>query len=439
MPLILLTKASPYVLVLAIKGHACHSTIVNEKVAVCGWIESEGKPSGFVALVKDKKVEWFTLIKEVYELRKTVVLGDKLIVCGSRFIGSIKLSNGNLEWSYSSGAWLNDLAVLPDGKIFVCGVGYVALLDSSGKIIAEKAIEVVRSDGTSAKPFLFSLTVIEDRVVLAGAVFNVLSSSSGLDCLIVCMSIKDLKPLWAKCFGGKSHDRLYGVCSENGLIYVTGHTISRILLRQETIVACFSTSGEIKWCKVLFSKKWSYGASIVSIKAVYVIGLAEGYGTEKTVFIAKISPKSGSLLDSYEIKLGKYTTLTLGSHAEEVSGGVLVSCSNGSPLVIYWPLGFKGSFELEDKSDLVVEKSAFNSSSWNVLVKEVELSISTEKVLFKKSFQVSRITVGAVKGGKLPVLEEKYKEKYLDLRLILVALVCIAIIVLFLYRKFKKS
>ncbi len=432
--LVLSIAASPYVLLFNIRGHACYSIVAGKKIAVCGWIESSEKPVGFVALVGEK-VEWFTLVEEVYELRKIAVLGEKLVVCGSWFIGSFDLWNGDLEWGYSSGTWLNDLLILPNMNIFVCGVGYVALLSSSGKILLERVFNVVRPDGTSAKPFFFAATLVGDKVVLAGAVFNVLSRSSGLDCLVVCISLKDLKVLWAKCFGGKSHDRLYGVCCKDKLIYVTGHTLSHFSLRQEAVVACFSTDGEMKWCRVLFSKAWCYGVSVFSAQAVYVVGLSESYGVKKTVFVAELAEGNGDLLELFEVKLGKYTTLTLGSHIEGLSKGILVSCSNGSPLVVYWPLGFEGSFKLDNSSKLVVERGKFNSSPWNAAIKEVKISVSVGRMLFKENFQVKKINVEIVQRGELPVLEEKY----LDLRLILLTLVCAVAVLLLLFKRFKRS
>lgn len=425
----------PYVLILSVKGSACFSTLTERGLVICGWIEFEDRWRGFVALVNED-LEWLVVVREAYELRKAVVVRDTLVVCGSWFIGGFDLESGEFKWGYSSEEWLNDLEVLSDDKVLVCGVGFVAVISSNGDILVEKRIEVNRR-GEFIKPFLFASCILKDHVVLAGAAFNMFSKNSRLDCIVVSLSLKDFTPLWCICFGDVYQDRLYGAECDGDSVYVTGHSVSRSRMVQEAVVACINYTGGLKWCKTISARGWSFGTSLtVSGNSLCVVGFTE-IAKKSRVLAVFLNKVDGSLREAYSMRLGDSTKVPLGAHVEKYLEGVFISGSSSShPLVVYWPYFFVGNVSLSNNSTLFTENSSVIVHDWSARVKKIEARVLEDKELHRKNFTVEKLKVSIVSGGKIPKLSP-VREPYGVLDLMIIVIACM-VVLLFIVKDIRK-
>ena len=289
-------------------------------VYVCGHTSSVGAGSADLILVKFKSsgiVQWQKTLggsTNDYGYSVAVAPDGSVYVCGytgSAGAGSFDLllikfsSSGTVQWQKTLGSRSLDVgysvAVAPDGSVYICGYSefntigeydfVLAKFSSSGTVQWQK-----RLGSRHFEMGRYVAVAPDGSVYVCGYTAETTNGNPAL-LLVKFSSSGTVK--WQKILGGKFVETGGSVAfAPDGSVYACGYTTTVGAGSADLLLAKFSSSGTVQWQKTLGGSANEYGQSVAvaSDGSVYVCG-----ETSDNLLIAKFS-SSGTV--QWQKKLG---------------------------------------------------------------------------------------------------------------------------------------
>jgi len=222
--------------------------------------------------------------------------GDVYVV-GYNFVARFD-SGWNLKWLKRIGGTSNanvptSIADAPDGNIYIAGgdtaLGqdvFVAKLDNNGNLIWYKTI-----GDSERRSALVKLAVAPDGYIYVTGFISIHAFVAKLD--------SNGNLVWFKTIGGSRDDYGHTVAvAPDGSVYVVGVTASYSVGWYDVFVAKLDSSGNLLWFRTIGGSddEWGYSIAVAPDGSIYVVGSTRSFGAgDYDVFVAKLN-SDGELL-----------------------------------------------------------------------------------------------------------------------------------------------